>query len=279
MAEQETEVMQNQSIIPATGDVHNVEESLRAGEKYLELMKRMRLLAIKLTNNLDWSNQGGKPYLEKSGCDKIASAFGVKIYEATFEKENIKDDKGEYVLYTCSAHGAWNNVEESEIGTCSSRDDFFGKISGGYKPLSEVDLTDVKKKAFTNLANRLIKKLLGLSFTWEEIKELSGGSVTAENVAKIEFSQGARGGNTDSPATKKLRDECRTWILKLCDGEEESAKKMLVEMTTFKGRDGNMVAGKANVALLSEKQIQILHGKLKEGIDKLEPEISNEKPH
>jgi hypothetical protein len=145
--------------------------------------------------------------------------------------------------------GRWNNHEESEIGTCSTRDDFFGKKGGQYKPLSEVDLTDIKKKAMTNMANRLIKKLIGLSFSWEEIAELSGNKIKPETVSKVDFQGGARGGNTDSPDTKKLRGECRTMLLKLNEGENSGCVSMLIKMTEFTGKDGK------------------LHGKLKKAVD------------
>lgn len=256
----------NNEIIPQQNEIRSIEETVKSAEKYVDALGKIRLLAIKLTNNLDWSNQGGKPYLEKSGCDKIAGAFGVKIFNVTFEKESNRDDAGDYIIYTCSGEGRWNNHEESEIGTCSTRDDFFGKKSGAYKPLSEVDLTDIKKKAFTNFANRIIKKLVGLSFSWEEITQLSNNKITQATVSKVDFSQGSKGGNTDSPETKKLRDECRTFLLKLNNNEEQSAKEMLITQTGFTGKDGAVVPGKDNVLKLSEKQVQILHGKLKKMI-------------
>jgi hypothetical protein len=273
----------NSAIIPSANAVRSIEETVQQAERYVNAMVKIRGLAIKATNYLDWSNQGGNPYLEKSGCDKIASTFGIQFESPTFEKETMTDDRGEYVQYTCSGDGRWNNIQCSEIGTCSSRDDFFGthKVDGekALKPLSEVDLTDVKKKAFTNWSNRLIKKLLGLSFTWEEIKTLSDGKITQENVSKVDFAKGSKGGNADSPETKKKREECRQWILKLNDGEVESAKKMLVSMTEFKGRDGNMVAGKDNVVKLSEKQVDILHEKLKKGMAELEKQAAAEAKH
>jgi hypothetical protein len=273
MENEEKEITNSLSTI--SNDVVSIEETVGRAEKYLAAMGQIRKLAIKLLNNGDISNQGDKPYLEKSACDKIASAFGVRIDMNTYEKEALKDDRGDYVIYTCSTHGFWNNHEEVETGTCSSRDDFFGKKGGALKPFSEVDLTDIKKKAFTNAANRLIKKLIGLSFSWEEIAELSGGKITKNNVAKVDFGKGSQGGNTDSPETKKLRDECRAMLLKLNDGEESAAKAMLVQLTSFQGKDGP-VAGKDHISKLSEKALQILHGKLKKGMADLDAQAGAE---
>ncbi len=261
-AKKEAETI-NQSVVPASSEITSIERTVAQAERYFNVLGQIRRMSIKLTNNLDWTNEGGNPYLQKSGCDKIAGAFGVQIYDTTFVKETCKDDKGDYIMFTCTGNGRWNNHEESEVGTCSTRDDFFGKKGGEYKPLSEVDLTDVKKKAFTNMANRLIKKLLGLSFTWEEIEKLSEGKVTAANVQKVEYGQGSRGGNTDSPQTKSKRDECRAMLLKLSGNDEKSAIAMLIKLTAFTGKDGAAVPGRDHVNKLSEKQVDILHGKLK----------------
>lgn len=253
----------SQSVVPISSEIVTIEKSVEQADRYLKVLNQIRLLAIKLTNISDWTNEAGHPYLQKSGCDKIAGAFGVQIFDTEFIKEICKDDKGEYIMFTCTGNGRWNNHEESEIGTCSTRDDFFGKKGGEYKPLSEVDLTDVKKKAFTNMANRLIKKLIGLSFTWEEIGELSESKITAKTVQKVEYGKGSRGGNTDSPQTKAKRNECRTMLMKLNNNDTKLSQEMLKRMTTFKGKDGNMVPGKDNVDNLSEAALDVLHGKLK----------------
>lgn len=257
-------------IIPQ-GEIVSLEKAVEGAERYVNLMDKIRLMAIRLLSPVDVSNQGGKPYIEKSGCDKIAAAFGVQLYDVDIMRENLTDEQGDYFVYTCSGRGHWNNHHESEIGVCSSRDDFFGskKSENGkvYKPLSEVDVCDIKKKAFTNFANRIIKKLIGLSFTWEELAELSKNKISSDTAQSVAFGKGSKGGNTDSPATKKLRDECRAMLLKLNDGNEAAARAMLIEDTAFTGKDGNVVSGKDNVAKLSEKQIEFLHKKLSKKIE------------
>jgi hypothetical protein len=265
----------NTEIIQSSSNVRSIEETVNQAERYVMAMNRIRGLAVKATNVMDWSDQGGKPYLEKSGCDKIASTFGVNLDSPEILKEMITDDKGEYADFTVSGGGRWNNIETSEIGTCSSRDDFFGHKGGGLKPLSEVDLSDVRKKAFTNWANRIIKKLLGLSFTWEEISLLSDGKITKETVKKVEFGAGTRGGNTDSPESKKKRDEIRKMLLDLNSNDEAAAKKMLEETTSFQGTNGP-VKGKNNVAYLTEKQLPIVHGQLKKKIDDFNKQLDKE---
>lgn len=266
-------------IVPKQTDIVNLEKSIESAERYVNLMNRIRLMAVKLLNASDISNQGGKPYIEKSGCDKIAAAFGVRIFGVEFERESFKDEKGDYYVYTCTGNGTWNNHEDNDVGVASSRDDFFGTFKQNgektFKPLSEVDPCDIKKKALTNFANRIIKKLIGLSFTWEELFDLSGNTITAESCKKVEFGRGSKGGNSDSPETAKLRNECRAWLLKLNDGESGPAQQMLVNETAFQGKDGP-VAGKDHINKLSEKQVQILHGKLKKKVDEFDKQFGGE---
>ena len=46
-------------------------------EKRIDAMNKIKRVAIKLTNKHDWTDQGGKPYLQVSGAEKIARMFGI----------------------------------------------------------------------------------------------------------------------------------------------------------------------------------------------------------
>ena len=107
--DQKREVEQvNNSVMPESSEIITVEKSVEQADRYFKVLNKIRQLAIKLTNILDWTNEGGHPYLQKSGCDKIAGAFGVQIFDTTFEKELCKDDKGDYIMFTCTGNGRWN---------------------------------------------------------------------------------------------------------------------------------------------------------------------------
>ena len=151
----------------------NLELSLETAERFFTLQDRIKKSAIKVTNQNDWIDQNGNPYLQWKGASSIACAFGVSYSDLNFSKENDKDDDGEFVIYTATAMVKWQGRSVPEIGTGSSRDSFFGKRGGRFLPLSEVDLNNVKKKALTNMLNRGIKSLLGLSFTWNDIEKYS----------------------------------------------------------------------------------------------------------
>lgn len=250
----------------------SMQRSIEAAERYLGIIDRIRKVALRLTNVRDWSDQGGNPYLEKSGCDKIACGFGIQVDSPIIEKEACTDDRGDYIIYTIKGTGRWNNNVASEIGTCSTRDDFFAlRRENGEKkllPLSEIDLCDIKRKAHTNFMNRLIKRLLGLSFTWEEIGTATDNKITREAVAGagrgVSFDRGSKGGaQAVSADGAKIKAALRQMILDMADGEQGQAKAMLVTLTAFTGKDGKEIPGKSTVDQLSEKALHVTYGKAK----------------
>jgi hypothetical protein len=216
-----------------------------------------------LTNQNDWINQNGKPYLEWTGASKIACAFGVSYSTPVFEKEICKDDKGEYAVFQAIAMLTWNGRSMPEIGTGSSRDPFFGKSGGEYLPLSEIDLTDVKKKAITNMLNRGIKSLLGLSYTWDEIETISEGKINRTGVSKVEYSAGSQGSKQEKKESKDLRVEIHKMLVDMNMGDQLAASVQLEEITRWKNTKGETVKGKNNVNDIIEKGVPIVYGKVK----------------
>lgn len=262
MEDQEKELSQPLAIMPmdSTG---SLQQAVDRAEKYLALNDRIRRMAVNLTNCNDWIDQNNTPYLEWSGASKVANAFGVSVTGTVCEKETIEDDRGKYVNYFYTGTGSWNGRETQETGSGSTRDSFFGRANGKDLPLSEIDLTDIRKKAMTNFFNRLIKTLLGLSYTWEEIADITAGRITKDKCQGVSYDKGKQGGKVDQDAkTPEKRSKIRQWILDICNNDKAAAIQMLENRTTFKGRDGNMVPGRKSVDELSEKQVQILYSQM-----------------
>ena len=46
-------------------------------ERRIDAMTKIKKVSLKLTNRHDWTDQGGKPYLQVSGAEKIARMFGI----------------------------------------------------------------------------------------------------------------------------------------------------------------------------------------------------------
>lgn len=162
-------------------------------EKRADAMNKIKLVAIKLTNRFDWTDQGGKPYLQVSGAEKIARLFGIswRINEPECEKE-------ESGHFTYSYKGTFSlaGAAIEAIGTRSSKDGFFKKY--GYDngsrqelPPSEIDKGDVKKAAYTNCIGNGITRLLGIrNMTYEDLKEFAG--ITRDMIGKVDYKKSGK---------------------------------------------------------------------------------------
>jgi hypothetical protein len=255
------------------------ENTLANARKWVVALDEIKRLAVSTTSITDWINQNGKPYLQWTGASKVARAFGVSysLKGLSFEKEKFSDEHGEGVRIKVIGELSWNNSTVAEIGACTSRDDFFAmrknKETGEkfYLPLSEIDQTDLEKKAMTNWLNRGVKSLLGLSFTWEELEQLSGGRISLQAVTSagqsVTYGQGKKGGNTDTAESKNLREEIRKMILEIVGNNQQAAKDFLKNITSFTGKDGNTVAGKESIDALSASAVNVTYGKVKKSYE------------
>jgi hypothetical protein len=275
--------------------VEAIERQAQKVEKYMEVQARIRRACIKLTNVHDWVDQDGKPYLQWTGAAKIAGAFGVSYDTPHFSDPKLESDEaGSYLNYEVQTLVRYAGRSVPEIGTASTRDSFFGvrtkkdekgnvmKDEKGapikyFLPISEMDINDIKKKALTNLLNRGLKSLLGLSFTWDEIEKESGNVITRLKCASVKHTQGAGGGKTTSAETIPVRQKIWKQILEMSDGEESVARAKLAALTTFKG-DKGMVPGKTDIALVSDAMLRHLEPNTQKAYDEWEKAINAANP-
>lgn len=169
-----------------------------AAEKRIDAVQRIKGLALRVTNHQDWTDQGGKPYLQVSGSEKVARLFGIswRLDEPTRE-----DHEDGHFTYTFKGYFQMGTAEIEVIGTRSSSDPFFSRKTEWINnekvvktlPPSEIDRNDVKKGAMTNCIGNGITRLLGIrNLTWEEVKS---GGVQQDRVGKVEY-------KTNKPAEK-----------------------------------------------------------------------------
>jgi len=275
--------------------VEAIEKQAQMVEKYMEVQARIRRACINLTNVNDWVDQDGKPYLQWTGAAKVAGAFGVSYDTPKFADPKVEtDDAGSYLNFEVQTLIRYGGRSVPEIGTATTRDSFFGvrtkkddkgnvmKDEKGapikiFLPLSEIDINDIKKKALTNLLNRGLKSLLGLSFTWEEIDKASGGVISQGKCASVKHLQGAAGGKTTSAETIPVRQKIWKQIMEMSDGEESVARAKLAALTTFKG-DKGMVPGKTDIALVSDAMLRHLEPNTQKAHDEWEKAINAANP-
>jgi len=247
--------VQQVSTLPQT--VQEVEDRVARAEALAKGMETLRRLSVRATSAADWVDESGNPYLQWSGGAKVAPLWGIRFSPPVLETEKIKDEVGEYYVFTYRAMTMGAGVEMPCDGHATTRDDFFAKRSRDgqtiYLPLSEIDITDVKKKALTNMLNRGLKNTVGLSFTWDEIIEYSQGKITPDNCrGKVAFSSGAKGGKVDkNPAeTQKKRSEIWDILMDMCGGNGSAAGQCLKKLTAF----GDF-KGLTDITKVSEKQV------------------------
>lgn len=198
--EQTQEMVERQEQPLAIADGLLNEEAIRRAEMMVDGINKIKAISIKVTGPQDWTVQGGKPYLDAMGCMKIAQLWGVNFKGRAFQPEGgerITDEKGTYILFTVHGRAEFKGRTVEDVGTCSTRDDFFGRAQGKLKALEDVDLENIKKKAVTNLQGRLLKKILGLSFTVEDLQK---AGINLEKVSKTEYAGGGAGGGKISEA-------------------------------------------------------------------------------
>ena len=247
--------------------------------KHIAVQDMIRKTALRLTNKLDWLEIDGQPYLEISGTTKIASCFGVQWQRKAVEKTNMVDEHGPYIFVEVTVNISFNGRDIEMIGTASTRDDFFGKKNGAYKPLGEIDLGDILKKAETNALQRGVKRLSGLeSFTWEELEQATEGKITQGSVQSVKHGAGTSGGanRTATPESVNARNDYWNKVLEMAMGDIATAQAWIVKQTEFKGQNGNMIAGMNDIQKLSDARFKFLSEKIDKSYAKFKSEKASE---
>jgi hypothetical protein len=243
-----------------TNENLELEALVKRADAQTEYIKKIKLISLKVTNENDWINQDDQPYLENMGTMKIRQLWKVGISDQRIEKEEFNDEKGKFLLFVCTGKADFMGIEITDIGTCSTRDDFFGKKGGVLKDIEEVDLENCKKKAVTNFQNRILKKILGLSFTWDDLK------AAGLDISKI---QAVKHKRSITEEDKKLQDELKAMLNEVYAADAAKIKEWLLKATTFIGKDKQQVPGIDAIERLTGKRLEITMHKAKEALEKL----------
>ncbi|RJQ29184.1 hypothetical protein C4571_01990 [Candidatus Parcubacteria bacterium] len=231
-------------------------KAIAQAEKRVAFLKQIAVVSLKMTTEEDWTNEGGKPYLQSSGAEKLKPLWGIYVKPGTvrFERE---DDEG-HPAFTCTGvMGSTITHEESEfVGGRSAKDTFFSHQAS-------CDILDVKKAAYSNLEVNGITRLLGLrNLTWDQLK---AANLNIEKIGKVERDTSGMEKEEIDKARLKHFGEC---LDALCETREKAIEK-LYEMTTFTGRDGKTITGiKSLKAIKSNKQLNKLTHDIHEAMKK-----------
>ena len=254
--------------VPARGI--DIERELAGIEKNIALFNRIKQVALKLTKPSDWKNLGGSPYLMDRGAENVAIAFGVDISEVRLALEWAEDNKGHYYTYVASGKAFSKKLGRyvEDMGVCSQRDRFFGwdSTTRAWRPIEDVDMANIRRKAVTNLYIRLIKRVIGLmNVTFDDLK---AAGIDPEKLGKVEYVAGrARAEAELSEDAKEVRTKLGDMLMQLANNDKDQAVKLLEKYSSWKDDDGKEHKA-TSLAKMSEKWIRSTYGKVKKDYEK-----------
>lgn len=213
-------VVPNQTLADMTDDI------IASAERRIAGLQKVINIALKITNENDWVDQQGKPYLQGSGAEKVARLFGVSWKDLKTEKIRTEDENGPFYYYRTEGVFCLRADSIVAVGTCSSKDQFFAKRGGEFLPLSQVDETNVMKASYTNCVVNGITRLLGLrNLTWDQVRM---GGVNKDKVAGVKYANGGAGGGKISEAQGK-----RLFAIAMSGAAKDEAKGREDELRKF----------------------------------------------
>ena len=198
----ENDIITVQDNIPAISDDSIIQMAENA-ERRIEAIKKIKTIALKVTNPNDWIDQKGRPYLQASGSTKVARVFNVSWRLDEPEREDFEDG---HFQFTVKGEFSLAGATIEAMGVRGSKDGFFStrykwddnkKRSMPYDvPPNEIDAGDVKKSAITNLLGIGVTTILGIrNMTWGEIASVMGFG--KDDVTSIQYDK--KKGNDKPP--------------------------------------------------------------------------------
>lgn len=176
------------TLIPAAEMGDDLVAMVRQGEKRIDAVKKVKMYSLSLTNNSDWIDEGGKPYLQASGAEKVGMFWGINWQLGPPELTWLEDA---HYLMTVKGYFSRGPTHKIEIvGTRSSRDPFFSKSGGKDIPAGDIDRGDVTKAAVSNCIANGVTRILGIrNVTWEDLKPF--GIERDKAGGRVDFKKGS----------------------------------------------------------------------------------------
>lgn len=184
-------------------------------ERRIDAVIKIKQMALKVTNASDWTDQGGKPYLQVSGSEKVANLFNVSW---RLDEPVCDTEPDGHFTYTMRGIFSIPGRSISAEGSRSSKDPFFKKydwVDGVKveKPITAIDRRDVRMAALTNLLGNGISRLLGIrNLTYSDLEAFAG--IKKEDIGKVEYK--GKGKNGDKPPVAPPQKKADTQKTETC---------------------------------------------------------------
>ena len=163
-------------------------------EKKVAALQKIMTACLSMTTPHDWVLIGGKPYLQESGCTKVANLIGISFEIAPNFPVVTVDSEG-YKTFTYRVRAFGKNTYVEGEGQRSMRDDFFSKTKDGKKPPELINERDVRIAALTNAKANAIKSIIpGLKNI--EVATLTNAGIDTTKISGYTFKTGKESGKT-----------------------------------------------------------------------------------
>jgi hypothetical protein len=235
-----------------------------------EAVERVLKMALSKLMPTDFHDFDGKPMLQGVGAQRLMKYFGISVTN----KQRIpamgyainQQDPAKRLSVTYKATFSLGSMVVEGEGRRDSHNKFFGRKGGEYKDISDINLPDLDAAAVTAMYRDGITTLLGLKgVTWDYLKELG---FCSERTTGHTYQKGTNGGNAaESQEAKSKQAEIANMIFEMSGQDPEKSKEMLIKYTAWKTKEGKEMAGKDSVSKLSDKQVPIIYGKVKNDYD------------
>ena len=246
---------------------------------------------LKVTNERDWVNQGGNPYLCSTGMEKVARLAALWWDVEEKIRTNGEDEHGPYYAWTVTGRVGVKDDKViltdargnqsigyiggiTAVGVCESRDPFLGtrsvekKDSAGnvtyervFLPLHEVPEHRILKKALTNFIVRGVGAFLGLrTFTWDQLAKAGIDVEFIRGERSVRYRGDEQERQTHKRGKKKVEwneqqrakiKEMDEWLSQMVGGDAKAAGDLFQKGTSFTGSDGKQIKGKRTPAELT----------------------------
>ncbi len=137
----------------------------------------------------------GKARWNWQACNRAINVFGITVKVLSqagkpYYKDKFEDTEWKYYIFCHHAEASYELSDGRVLavtvpGYFSTRDPFFGKAHGGFKPIEVVDVQDVIRASATEARKKAVFALLGLGEpTKDDLKKLG---VKVDIINTIEF--------------------------------------------------------------------------------------------
>ena len=247
----------------------SIEKELAMIEKNVEFFNKVKIIALKMTKPSDWVDQGASLYLMDRGAENVAIAFGVDISDLKLVMEWAEDAKGRYYSFVASGKAYSKKLGRyvEDIGVCSQRDKFFGMFNGKLKEIEEVDMTNIRRKAVTNLYGRLIKRVIGLMGV--TVDDLKAAGLDTTKIQKVEYKAGGQKSSDLTDQGKASKAELDMMLLRMANNDPKAVADLVQKFSRWQERDGEKKEHfVTSTDKLSEKWLAGVFKKVKAEYDK-----------